>query len=116
MAVGNLPKNLATGIYFGFARISDGPIYQSVVSVGMNPFYKNERKSVEAHLLHSFSHDFYGESLSLLLLGYIRHEHDYPSVQALIDDIYEDISYAKERLRQTEFLLYGELSSFASFF
>ena len=45
--VSELPADFATGIYYGWAKLDDkGPIHKMVVSIGWNPFYKNEKKSM----------------------------------------------------------------------
>jgi len=67
-----------TGIYYGWALLQ-GNLYQAVVSVGWNPFYKNEKKTIEAHLLAQLD-DFYGEVISLLLCGYLRDEMPFNNV------------------------------------
>ena len=47
--VASLPSDLATGIYYGWAQLLDSNysyiIYPMVMSIGWNPFYKNEKKS-----------------------------------------------------------------------
>ena len=63
---------LETGIYYGWTTLK-GTRYETVVSVGWNPFYKNEKKTVEAHLIYSLD-DFYGETITVELLGYLRQE------------------------------------------
>lgn len=63
-----------------------------------NPFYKNERKTVEPHLLHAFSSDFYGSELRLLVTGYLRPEQNYSSLEALIKAIHLDIDTARASL------------------
>lgn len=72
---------LNTGIYFGFAKLHN-KIYQTVVSVGWNPFYNNTKKTIEAHLLENLE-DFYGEKLTLLLYGYLRQECNFKSLGIL---------------------------------
>jgi hypothetical protein len=44
-------EDLKTGVYYGWCKLRE-EVYQTVVSVGWNPFYKNTLKTVEAHLLH----------------------------------------------------------------
>jgi hypothetical protein len=78
--LGHRGHSLSTGIYFGYARLG-GNIYETVVSVGWNPYYKNERKTIEAHLLARME-DFYGEKLDVLLLGYLRDEMNFESLGA----------------------------------
>lgn len=73
-------------------------IYEMVMSVGWNPFYKNTKRSVEVHILHDFSQDFYGAHLKLLILGFVREELDYVSLEALVEDIKTDINVTKASL------------------
>lgn len=63
-----------------------------------NPFYKNERKTVEPHLLHVFPADFYGAELRLCVVGYLRPEASFPSLEALIAAIHGDIDAARSSL------------------
>ena len=71
-----------------------------------NPFYKNEKKTIEPHLLHTFPTDFYGEELRLLVVGYIRPELSFSSLDALITAINSDISTAREQLDHEEYKAY----------
>lgn len=73
-------------------------MYPTVLSIGYNPYYKNEQRSIEIHILHNFSEDFYGATLSLIVLGFIRPEYDYVSKDALVEDIREDIRVAQRSL------------------
>ncbi|KAF2193999.1 riboflavin kinase [Zopfia rhizophila CBS 207.26] len=73
-------------------------IYPTVLSIGYNPYYKNTHRSIEIHLLHTFPQDFYGATLSLIILGFIRPEYDYVSKEALVEDIREDIRVAQRSL------------------
>jgi riboflavin kinase len=43
--VSALPKDLSTGIYYGWASLH-GTVYKMVASIGWNPYYKNEKKSM----------------------------------------------------------------------
>lgn len=69
-----------------------------VMSIGYNPFYKNSVRSAEVHILHDFDSDFYDAHMRLLILGFIRPEADYDSVEALIGDIRCDCEVAKNSL------------------
>ncbi|KAF2849556.1 riboflavin kinase [Plenodomus tracheiphilus IPT5] len=73
-------------------------VYPTVLSIGYNPYYKNTQRSIEIHILHSFDADFYGATLSLVILGFIRPEYDYVSKEALVEDIREDIRVAQRSL------------------
>ncbi len=76
--LGDAGDSLSTGIYYGIAHLEDQR-YQTVVSVGWNPYYKNEKKTIEAHLLASLE-DFYGKQLTLELFGYLRAEANFKSL------------------------------------
>lgn len=71
-----------------------------VMSIGWNPFFKNEKKTMEPHLLHDFgpAGDFYGSELRLVVVGYLRQEASFPSLDALIAAIHADISAARSAL------------------
>jgi riboflavin kinase len=70
--LGEAGQSLNTGIYYGYAELR-GNSYSAVVSIGWNPYYKNERKTVEAHLLVGLD-DFYGENICVHLFGFLRPE------------------------------------------
>ena len=51
--------------------------------MGWNPFYGNTKKSFETHIIHNFENDFYGSELIVVMLGYLRPEKNYDSLEAL---------------------------------
>jgi len=97
-----------TGVYFGWAKLR-GDVYMMVTSIGWNPYFKNERKTVEPHILHKFDKDFYGEMLSIIVCGKIRPEADFDSMEALVEAIENDKKIAEESLAQSKYLKYKEL-------
>lgn len=44
--VKQLPKDIETGIYFGWANVDNGDVHKMVMSIGWNPFYENKEKSM----------------------------------------------------------------------
>ncbi|WPH00742.1 transcription activator of gluconeogenesis [Acrodontium crateriforme] len=76
----------------------NGAVYPMVMSIGWNPFYKNEVRSAEVHVMHNFDTDFYGSHMNIEILGYIRPELDYVSKEKLIEDIKTDIDVAGRSL------------------
>ncbi|KAJ7394189.1 hypothetical protein OS493_003870 [Desmophyllum pertusum] len=100
--VDNLPEAISTGIYYGWASVDRGPVYKMVMSIGWNPFYNNTKKSMETHIIHSFNNDFYGSELSVVILGFIRPEKNFPSLETLIEAIHSDIREAEQALEKTE--------------
>lgn len=51
--VDQLPPDFKTGIYFGWAKVDDGPVYPQVTSVGWNPYFKNQTKSMVRAFFYS---------------------------------------------------------------
>ncbi|KAK0191237.1 riboflavin kinase [Armillaria mellea] len=81
------------GVYYGYAQVPDAPsneVWPMVMSLGWNPFYKNERLTAEIHVMHEYTADFYGMELRAVVLGYIRPELDFTTMEALIETIETD--------------------------
>lgn len=53
-------------------------------------------------MLHEFDEDFYGAKLKYLIVGYLRPEKDFPSLDALVEAIQDDISQADAWLESVE--------------
>lgn len=102
--VEHLPGDISTGIYYGWACVGSGDVHKNVMSIGWNPYYKNTKKSMETHVIHTFKEDFYGQILSVVMVGYIRPERSYDSLDALIAAINHDIEEAKRNLDLPEHL------------
>lgn len=59
--------------------------------------------------------DFYGTPLHLLILGYIRPEYDYVSLEALVEDIRVDCEVARQSLMREAYRCYlGEEGTLAA--
>ncbi|KAI8818895.1 uncharacterized protein EV422DRAFT_551104 [Fimicolochytrium jonesii] len=115
----NLPENVAedfgkivdTGIYYGWASVGGEEtakdVYPMVMSFGWNPYYKNQKRSAEVHIIHQYDRDFYNEELRVIVTGYIRAEKNYESLDALIDDIHTDIRVAQNSLERPAYKALG---------
>ncbi|KAJ7228894.1 riboflavin kinase [Mycena pura] len=109
-----------TGVYYGYAQVlppkdgktelcnDDVRVLPMVMSLGWNPFYKNEILTAEIHILHEFRSDFYNYDMKALVLGYIRPELDYTSREALIQDIEVDKRVALNSLSRPHYDKYKE--------
>lgn len=73
----------------------DLSVLPMVLSVGKNPFYGNDFKTMELHVIHDFKNDFYGAKVKFNILGHIRPELNYTTKEALIEDINIDIRTAQ---------------------
>eukprot|EP00457_Paulinella_chromatophora_P018078 gb/GEZN01019284.1/.p1 GENE.gb/GEZN01019284.1/~~gb/GEZN01019284.1/.p1 ORF type:complete len:218 (-),score=26.67 gb/GEZN01019284.1/:50-703(-) len=96
-------KNVLTGaprgVYYGWASINSGPVYKSVLSIGWNPQFTDQKEeTVEVYLLHSFAEEFYGAQLKLLICGFIRSQEKFDSVEALMKAIQQDIEAGSKAL------------------
>mmetsp|Transcript_20134 Transcript_20134/g.43824 ORF Transcript_20134/g.43824 Transcript_20134/m.43824 type:complete len:205 (-) Transcript_20134:1308-1922(-) len=102
--------DLPTGIYWGFCRVGENPtIFKTACSIGYNPYYGNERKTVEPHLIANLGDDrrhqsscgetllgdFYDQSIRLSLVEYLRPELPFEGLEKLVAAIKKDISDAE---------------------
>ncbi|CAK7271057.1 Transcriptional regulator of nonfermentable carbon utilization [Sporothrix epigloea] len=88
-------------------------LYPMVMSIGFNPFYQNTKRTAEVHILYPFAHDFYGAHLRLAILGYIRPEQDYASLDALVADIQFDCVVARQSLARPGWTPVGHSTALA---
>jgi riboflavin kinase len=115
-------EDVASGVYYGWAGLSPSPatgdkpaVFPMVMSIGWNPFYKNSVRSVEVHIMHKFEQDFYGSHMNLIILGFIRPEYDYVSLESLVEDIHTDIRVAKDSLEREAYVRFREEGSLVEF-
>lgn len=113
--VDSLPSDLPTGIYYGWGCVAHGDVHKMVMSIGWNPYYKNVKKSMETHIIHSYKEDFYGAMLSVIIVGYIRPEKSFDSLDSLISAIHSDIEEAKKRLDLPEFRIFKDDDFFSTY-
>ncbi|KAI9275091.1 hypothetical protein EDC94DRAFT_654505 [Helicostylum pulchrum] len=109
-AISTLAAGLDTGVYYGWTQIGQvgSTVYPMVMSLGWNPYFKNEKRSAEVHVIHEFPQDFYDAPIRVLVLGFIRSEQNYPSLDALITDIKTDVEVAKHSLLRKHYLQHKE--------
>ena len=68
------------------------------MSIGWNPVFDNNEKTVEAYLIHDFEEDFYGEQLKIEIESFLRAEALFDDFDFLIQAIQCDISVAEKSL------------------
>lgn len=44
--VASLPSQYVPGVYYGWAQINNGNVYKMVMSIGNNPHFNNEKKTM----------------------------------------------------------------------
>ncbi|EJD01063.1 riboflavin kinase [Fomitiporia mediterranea MF3/22] len=125
-ALQSLSAATTTGIYYGYAQVlpregeeqnfngDDSKVHPMVMSLGWNPYYKNEKLSAEVHIMHEYENDFYEHEMRVLVLGYIRPELDYTSTEALVADIETDKSVAIRSLARPTYSRYTNDALFST--
>lgn len=95
------------GIYAAWGRVCDGPdqgVYKVAMSVGWNPHFEGEdavkNKTIEAWILHDYDDTFYGAHMRLVVLGHVRDEAKFNSLEQLIDEIGKDGKFCESELSQ----------------
>lgn len=73
--------------------------HAAMTSVGVRPVFDNGERMVEAHLL-DWSGDLYDRPLTLHFLEWLRPEENFPSVQALIEQMARDGLQTREVVEQ----------------
>lgn len=111
--VKQLPNEIECGVYFGFASVDKGDVNNMVLSIGYNPFYDGTVRTMETHILKNFDSDFYGKELRVVLLGYIRPQLKFNSLDEFKEKLREDIDHAIDELRKPEFLKYKDARFFS---
>ncbi|KAG2449107.1 hypothetical protein HYH02_005855 [Chlamydomonas schloesseri] len=106
--------SMQPGVYFGWAKLNpphgwpsvDSDVHKMVLNVGSRPTVNkgNEAPSLECHILHHFEggQEFYGSELEVLVLGFLRPEIKFGSVDALVGRIKADIATARVQLEVPE--------------
>lgn len=88
----------ANGIYATWAWVG-GERFAAATNIGINPTFTPGRQNigVEAHLL-DFSGDLYGREVRLEFVARLRGEQKFPSVEALLAQIQDDIARVRQLL------------------
>ncbi len=88
-----------SGVYAGFARLSDGSTQSTVVNIGYRPTVAGDgttepKLTIEAHLL-DYSGDLYGQTIEVSLLKFLRDEQKFSGIDALRNQIASDCQTAR---------------------
>jgi riboflavin kinase/FMN adenylyltransferase len=81
------------GVYVTEARL-DGRGLPSVTNIGTRPTFRDQRFTVETHLLDT-APDLYGRPIEIAFLARLRQELRFDSPQALVEQIRRDIERAR---------------------
>lgn len=86
------------GVYACYAYVG-GAVKNAVVNIGVRPTFEpgGSKQHVEAHIL-DFNQDIYGKSIALGFVARLRDEQRFSSIDALVNQIQQDIEKAKTHL------------------
>jgi hypothetical protein len=73
-------------------------VFPCVFSIGDNPHFKNVELTLEVHILHKFTGDFYAHGVRLLGVAPFRGMTPFTGIDALIAQIHDDIRVATEEI------------------
>ena len=96
---------LARGVYYGWARLAGeaGPPRKAVLNIGRRPtFADGAGDSIEVHVLADMGRDFYGETMRVLALGFMRPELKFAGLNDLVARIRADVGQAAAMLDAPE--------------
>jgi riboflavin kinase/FMN adenylyltransferase len=85
------------GVYAASVTV-EGKTYHAVANIGTNPTFGDERLAVEVFLF-DYQGDLYGKEMQVALKARLRDEQTFPSPDALVHQMAEDVKQAKEILR-----------------
>ena len=85
----------ADGVYAGRCTV-DGTTCPAAVSIGTNPTFGDNPRTVEAHLI-DFAGDLYGRTLRLELIDWQREQRTFSSVEELKQQIARDVAQTLQR-------------------
>lgn len=92
---------LPPGGVYAVRALVEGRRHDGVLSIGCNPTFAGEARSVEVHLL-DVTENLYGKTLDLLFIDRLRDEVRFATPAALIDQIGRDIRQAREILKERD--------------
>jgi len=87
------------GVYATRTRLTDGRQFDGVANIGVNPTTGEVEPRLEVWLM-DFDEDIYGETIETDLVGFLRPEEKFDSIDAMVVQIHQDVRDAKRILAQ----------------
>jgi riboflavin kinase/FMN adenylyltransferase len=87
------------GVYAGWYKRANGDVHPAAINLGRRPTFYDENglRLLEAHLL-DFDGDLYGEHATVSFTEWLRGEVKFPSVDALVQQLRQDVGAARQAL------------------
>jgi riboflavin kinase len=104
--ISSLLSKIPTGVYYGHLNFLENSItsiditrcYKGVLSIGYNPYFDNQIKTIEVFLIDYEGEDFYDQKVSLTINGFLRTEASFENFAELVTAISYDIITANSIL------------------
>jgi len=77
-------------------------VYPAAVSVGKPPMFENARGRIEAYLIGFADRDLYGCVLTLQFLKRLRPQHQFNSVDALLEQMARDVEQTRQLVQEVQ--------------
>ena len=91
--------HIEDGVYAAYVRLDDGRVVESAVSIGRRPtFYPEGVRLCEAHLV-DFDDDFYDTCITVTLVGRLRRQERFDSIDDLVVQLRADVAACINLLR-----------------
>jgi riboflavin kinase / FMN adenylyltransferase len=85
------------GVYAAVTHMEESR-YRSVLNIGVNPTFADEKFSIEVHIL-DFNDNIYGKPLDILFIDRLRDEIKFEGPEKLVEQIKQDIDQARTILK-----------------
>lgn len=85
---------LRDGIYVSYARIDGGAPLPAMTYIGTRPAVNTGQRMIETHLF-DFDGDLYGKQVTTEFIRHLRPDADFPSVDALVEQLRQDEADAR---------------------
>ena len=88
----------ADGVYAGWLRV-DGQDMPAAISIGTNPQFAGQKRTVEAYAIDEQGLDLYGRSVECEFVARIRGQQVFDDVGGLLDQMADDVAASRRILR-----------------
>lgn len=97
------------GIYVSFARLNgEKQLRQAMTYIGTRPAVNTGERMIETHLL-DFDGNLYGTQLTTVFVEHVRADSDFPSLDALVEQLAEDERVSREVFRELAAMSHASL-------
>lgn len=93
-----IPKN---GVYFVKSKINNKPVF-GMMNIGTRPTVEGKNQTIEVHFF-DFDQDLYDKKITIEMIGFIREELKFESVESLKNQLHKDKQICKNYINNSKF-------------